>query len=228
MWQRTSSCREGPPRTFVRLWHWFHPGRALVFVATTTVIMFVVEITSGSRWDPGPIPFDDAVRRIPAYFGILTGLYYLFQLVTFRLRKTVVCRECGKIRAFDGCLDCECGGRFTPLRGWKWAKDGSSKGGSEERETMICNRCSKLKVESPNLQCPCGGRFTPLAHWEWSDEFFKIGGLRPRELICAECHTLKTADGNVDCACGGHLGPLDYWEWVEDKGSDSEGDQGEQ
>ena len=93
---------------------------------------------------------------------------------------------------------------------------------------MICNKCSKLKVASPNLQCPCGGRFTPLAHWEWSDEFFKIGGLRPRELICAKRRTLKTADGNVDCACGGHFETLDYWEWVEGKESDSEGDQGEQ
>jgi hypothetical protein len=80
------------------------------------------------------VPFDEMLVRfvgilVPAIFFL-----FLFWITEARLAKsddeesepTLVCPKCEQVKAWDGYLPCECGGRFVDIKTMKWVEEKAS------------------------------------------------------------------------------------------------------
>lgn len=116
-------------------------GMPLFLGILNAPVIFIVSLTTGGWWDPGPVSLAEAAVRAPTAFvvGFLVGcLIMVGELLTtggMGVPWAYVCPKCGRTKGYTGSLDCPCGGHFEPMREWKWVEDDGEGADDSEKES---------------------------------------------------------------------------------------------
>jgi hypothetical protein len=121
-WERLSNA------STKRRVHWrgrLNPLLPSVYGVISTVILFLCDILVGSRFDPCPAKVEEAMHRIPYFFGVSFIIFYLVQLQGLKSYgpRTMICNQCYRVKNEDREPNCSCGGQFEPLDNWEWVED---------------------------------------------------------------------------------------------------------